>query len=203
MLLTPSTSARSGFCSESFSINLSPPCFEQSMHARIRKEHQCLSNVKGILASPYRSVNLIISLYINLFWVWPYSVITFNSFHFQLFYYFFIHLILYQLVILVSLQPTLAVPAGQTIECRFLGLPRWPTFWKHRPPLHNSQWSVHREAQYILISDIYSSVLRLHCPIFCFVLFCYWRTVIVTLLKIHASMGDVRYTAAPGTPLSA
>lgn len=65
-----------------------------------------------------------------------------------------------------------------------------------------SQWSVHSEAQYILICDIYSSVLRLYCPI-CFVLFCYWRTVIVTLLKIHASMGDVRYTAAPGTPLSA
>lgn len=102
---------------------------------------------------------------------------------------FFIHLILYQLVILVLLQPTLAVPAGQTIECRFLGLPRWPTFWKHRPPLHNSQWSVHREAQYILISDIYSFVLRLYCPIF---LFCF------VLLLTHSNCHVIKNTRFHG-----
>lgn len=34
----------------------------------------------------------------------------------------------------VFFQPTLVDPAGQTIKCRFLGLPHWPPFSNTMPP---------------------------------------------------------------------
>lgn len=64
--------------------------------------------------------------------------------------------------ILVLLQPTLAVPGGQTIKSRFLI--HWPPFWNQSLSIFVcSQWLTPRHAQWLATQNLHQIMFSLFC----------------------------------------